>query len=935
MQLGTGAQLGPYVVLGHLGTGGMGEVYRARDTRLDRTVAVKVLSRTHVFDFEGRRRFFQEAKAASALNHPNIVTVHDIGAADVGAATLDYIVMEYLDGTTLEQRIHARTVAVADALKYGVQIADAVATAHRAGIIHRDLKPSNVMVTERGLVKVLDFGVAKLGEASLPGDLQDGVNTIDAPASTMEGVIVGTVAYMSPEQAEGRKVDGRSDIFSFGVLLYELLTGRRPFTGTSRLSTLAAILERDYPPLVDTVTGIPPELDRVVGRCLRKDPERRFQHMDDVRVALEELRDESISGRFALGSARTAGVPLSSGTLPAAPRASRRGRRGVLIAGGVAIALLAAAATSLWRSSAPRPPFNPVLHRLTSDSGLTAFPALSPDGKLLAYASDRIEDGGLDIWVEQMGSSQPLRLTDDPADDSEPVFSPDGTRIAFRSERSPAGIYVSAALGGELRLVAQNGRRPRFSPDGASIAYWVGAVGWLPGSSSLYVVPVGGGQAKRIAPRFAAARHPIWTPDGKLLFVGHPGSALSEPELADWWLAPVDRGAPVKTGALDAFRAQDLSVPLLEPVIVPDGWLDGRVVFSASTGDTTNVWAVPVAPSTGRVTGAAERLTQGTGEMYASVALGTSGIKLAFAGLSSNVDVWSVPMNHVLAQTAGRPERLTDSTGFDGYPSASGDSTTLVYVSQRAGAWDIVLRDLTTARDRVLATSSSATMVPQISGDGSTVAYWDKGKLEAFVMPAGGGPAEKICTECGPPTQLSGDGRRIVTEGALLVDREHHRQVQLAVSPAHPDYVLFGGRFSPDGRWVSFHARTGSSEQRQIFVAPVHDGRSADEREWIPITDGSVADRESSWSPDGRTLYFLSDRDGFRCIWAQRLHGASRHPAGAPFPVLHAHHARRTLTRVSGGPAAIGLSVTRDRLLFSQSELTGNVWVSSWADGDR
>jgi Tol biopolymer transport system component len=516
------------------------------------------------------------------------------------------------------------------------------------------------------------------------------------------------------------------------------------------------------------------------------------------------------------------------------------------------------------------------------------------------------------------------------------VFSPDGTRIAFRSERSPAGIYVIAALGGDPRLVAPNGRRPRFSPDGASIAYWIGAIGWLPGSSSTYVVPAGGGQPRRIAPTFAAARHPIWTPDGKLLFVGHPGSALSEPEVADWWLAPVDGGASVKTHAFDAFRTQELTVPLLEPVMIPDAWLDDRIVFSAGTGDTTNVWAIPVSPTTGRVTGTAERLTQGTGvEMFASLVAGPAGVKLAFAGLSSNVDVWSLPMNHRTGQTAGPPERLTDSTGFDGYPSVSADGTKLVYVSQRASAWDIVLRDLTTVRDRVLATAASATAVPQISADGSTVAYWDKGKLEAFVMPAAGGPAEKVCTECGPPTHLSDDGREVVIEGALLVDRERHTQVPLAASTAHPDYVLFGGRFSPDGRWVSFHARTGSSEHRRIFVAPVHDGTSADEREWIPITDGSMADRESVWSPDGRTLYFLSDRDGFRCIWGQRLDAVSRHPIGAAFPVFHAHHARRTLTRVAGGPAAIGLSVTHDRMLFSQSELTGNVWVSSWNTADR
>jgi eukaryotic-like serine/threonine-protein kinase len=288
-----GRTISHYEVIEKLGEGGMGVVYKARDTHLDRFVAIKVLPPQKIADAERKRRFVQEAKSASALNHPNIITIHDI-ASDDG---LDFIAMEYVPGKALNQLITRKGLPLAETLRYAIQIADALATAHAAGIIHRDIKPGNVMVTgapERsGFVKVLDFGLAKLTDK---GDSNDGEFTAsmrqdDTPASG-EGSIVGTVSYMSPEQAEGRKVDARSDIFSFGALLYEMVTGRRAFQGDSRLSTLSAILREEPKPASEVVEGLPREMERIITRCLRKSPERRFQAMPDLRVALEELKEE-------------------------------------------------------------------------------------------------------------------------------------------------------------------------------------------------------------------------------------------------------------------------------------------------------------------------------------------------------------------------------------------------------------------------------------------------------------------------------------------------------------------------------------------------------------------------------------------------------------------------------------------------------------------
>src|SRR5512137_89544 len=287
-----GKTLGHYQITGKLGEGGMGVVYKARDTHLDRFAALKVLPPEKVSDPDRKRRFIQEAKAASALNHPSIITIYDIDQA----AGIDFIAMEYVAGKTLDDLIPRKGIRLPLALKYAVQIADALARAHGAGIIHRDLKPSNVMVDEHGLVKVMDFGLAKLTEVSGP-------EAETAATRTGEGTVLGTAAYMSPEQAEGKQIDTRSDIFSFGSMLYEMLTGQRAFPGDTRASTIASILREEPKAISQVAEGLPREVERIVKRCLRKDPVERFQHMDDLKVALEELKEESDSQGLVIGVA--------------------------------------------------------------------------------------------------------------------------------------------------------------------------------------------------------------------------------------------------------------------------------------------------------------------------------------------------------------------------------------------------------------------------------------------------------------------------------------------------------------------------------------------------------------------------------------------------------------------------------------------------------
>ena len=893
-----GQTLGHYRIEAKLGEGGMGVVYRALDTHLDRPVAIKVLAATAVADPERKRRFIQEAKTASALNHPGIITIYDIDAAN----GVDYMAMEYVAGQTLDEKIGRKGLRLGETLKYAVQIADALARAHSAGIVHRDLKPANIMIAEGGLVKVLDFGLAKLTERVENDPLG---KTLDAAPPTEEGTLLGTVAYMSPEQAEGRKVDARSDVFSFGAVLYEMLTGRRAFARQGKISTLSAILREEPPAVNEAAPDTPRELERIIARCLRKDPDHRIRDMADLKLLLEELKDDTESGR-------------TQGTQKTRPRIP-----GILSWAGAAVLVVLAGAAGAWwwvaRSRAPvRAPAAGGLTRLTADTGLTTDPVLSPDGKLLAYASDRAGQGDLDIWVQQVAGGEAIRLTRDPADDREPAFSPDGSQIAFRSERDGGGVYLVSALGGEARRVVRQGRRPRHSPDGSQLAYWVGEGVNIPGK--VYVVASTGGPPRQVAPNLFTARQPVWSPDGKHLLLA--GARVSG-DRAGWWVAPIDGAEPQRVTTADAGS--------IGPGAVPDLWIakGNRIFFSLASGDARNLWQVTISPRPWQVS-EPQRVTSGPGpDVQPSIATGPTGSRLAYSIHAANTDVWSLPMDAATGKVTGPPQRLTQHPAADLRSSISADGKKLAFHSNRSGNLDIWLKDLTTGKETPLTVSPEAESGPKLTRDGSRVAYQSGPDQTGMIVAAGtaGGDPEKLCQPCRLPTGLSSDGKWILWEPpasvhVMLLDAGSGNQVELL---KHPQHALGNSTFSPDDRWVSFHTIPGPASRR-IFVAPFRGPALIPESEWIPITDGSAMDRYAMWSPDGNLIYFLTERDGFRCISGQRLDSARR-PAGAAFEVHHFHHARQSLN-FPGDPVAVGFSVARDKLVFAITETTGNIWMS-------
>ena len=455
-----GKSLRSYRIEAKLGAGGMGVVYKAVDSRLGRTAAIKILS-SGVLNAERERRFVQEAKAASSLNHPNIVTIYDIDTQEVDGKPVQYIAMEFVAGETLDHVIGKKGLKTRDVLKNAIQIADALAAAHAAGIVHRDLKPSNVIVTEQGVVKILDFGLAKLSEASEADAFAETMHGEGAPL-TEEGTILGTVAYMSPEQADGKKVDHRSDIFSFGSVLYEMTTGQRAFAGGSKLSSLSAVLYKDPQPASQAAVDIPPELDRIIARCLKKDPERRWQTMADIKVALEELRDELDATNFS-GAMQAPKVRWT----PSHPRlwAGLGVLAGVLL--GVALAF-----TYLQRFSRPAEP--PSFQRLTFRRGDVTSAKFAP-GETVVYSAEW--DGA----PSTLFSAQPGNH------ESRALALPSGRVLAI-SPRGEMAILLGDGDVGTLARVPFGGGSHR------EILESVSGADWGPDGESLAVVRAVGGK---------------------------------------------------------------------------------------------------------------------------------------------------------------------------------------------------------------------------------------------------------------------------------------------------------------------------------------------------------------------------------------------------------------------------------------------------------
>ena len=891
-----GTRLGHYLVQKPIGAGGMGQVYEALDESLNRLVAIKVLP-TGRYDDSSRARFRREAEAASALNHPNIVTVYEVGRE----GDIDFIAMERIAGRTLNRVADGRPMPIRKAVEIAIQIADALAVAHDAGIVHRDLKPTNIMVTDRDVVKVLDFGVAKH---------ITGISGQNLEQVTVIGEIVGTTEYMSPEQAEGKSVDARSDIFAFGTLLYRMLTGRMPFQGPTAHATLAAISIAEPEPLRSLRPDAPKLLATIFEKCTRKQPYQRWQHLNDVKLLLQEVLADADS-------------PETARTVDA--KANRKWLW-YLAAAGLAGAAITAAIQRPWRPAAP-PPVS-TLRLVTAEQGLSTSPVLSNDGALLAFASDRAGQGNLDIWIQQVGGSEPMRLTFDGSDETDPSFSHDGVKVAYRSEKEGGGVYIVSALGGDPVLAAPGGRNPRFSPDGKAIAFWVGREGSaVPGSSKPFVLDLSGGAPRDLKTQLSWAQYPVWSPDGRFVLVY---GMESGGETADWWIVPAGGGQARPMRIWNTVRPLRVrSFP-----VVLDWYSDGNaqyLLFAPEGGDNSNLWRMGVSAD-GTPQGSPVRVTNGPGRhVRASLRSSKDGpTRLAFADETLNYDVWRLPVHEGTAMPSGELQPVTDRLTPEMNPSVSGDGRLAYFITARMGGWSLVRKDLESGRERVLHNSPQLLYNARVASDGNKVFFSNRAP-DLQSIPADGGVVETLCRKCGSVTGVSPTGDRVLYQPTagdhlMMFDVASRRSIKLA-DRGDPHILLDHGQISDDGRFAAFHATNTQTRDSIVYLARIDGALPVPRDRWIQISGDRELARDALFAPSGAFLYYTSEKDGFRCLWARRLHPATRAPQGEPFAVRHFHTSRLGLRNRASSGNIIGLSTGGNYLVFALTEVTGNIWL--------
>jgi eukaryotic-like serine/threonine-protein kinase len=768
MALSAGVRVGPYEILSAIGAGGMGEVYRARDSRLGRDVAIKVLPAALSADPERLQRFEQEARAAAALNHPNILQVYDIGQHE----SAPYIVSELLEGETLRERLHAGALPVRKAIDYGIQIAHGLAAAHEKGIVHRDLKPENVFVTDDSRVKILDFGLAKLTQAepSLAG-----ISALPTtPPNTTPGMVLGTIGYMAPEQVRGLAGDHRSDIFAFGAVLYEMLSGRRAFHGDTTADTMSAILKEQPADLMTREAQIPPAVERVVDRCLEKAPSARFQSTHDLAFALEALSLKS-------GTAAALQTPAGASW-------SERLRWALVLVFGV---ITAVALVSVYRR-APAPESDAIRFAVPLPLGTefgagVAGPSLavSPDGRRIALAAGP-PNGLLSLYVRDVESVE-LRLLPGTAPANQPFWSPDGRLLAFFGEGRLKKVDVS---GGSIQVMA-NVELPQGGTWNADDVILYGNDG-----GPLFQVSAAGGQPRPLTTldqshRETAHLHPQFLPDGRhFLYLARPSGTA--------YVGDLDGGEPKALGTFES-KVMYASGYLL---YVKQGTLMAQPFDVTRLETSGKSFSIAEQIGSNNVTGRAAFSVSEAGVL--STGSGDAGIPTRFAWFDRTGKPLDIPVPEVAAYrnfdlspderqiavglrgdiwlldtNRGVMSRFTTDPGTEGDPIWSPDGSRLVFTSNRNGVVDLWQKPVTAAAETLLLASDQAKYPEDWSRDGRFIVYVSpQGGRGLWVMPAGDDPKPFV-----------------FLDSPFVKDEPH---------------------FSPDGNWLAYYSE--ESGRPEVYV---------------------------------------------------------------------------------------------------------------------
>jgi eukaryotic-like serine/threonine-protein kinase len=868
----TGTRLGAYTITGTLGAGGMGEVYRARDTRLDRDVAVKVLPATFAADPEWLARFEREAKSVAQLSHPNILGIFDFGREPATGAGhgVTYAVMELLEGETLRERLARGPIPPRKAIDFSIQIASGLAAAHGKGIVHRDLKPDNLFITHDDRLKILDFGLAK---ATLPA----ASDVTGAGVATAAGLVMGTVGYMAPEQVRGLAVDYRSDIFAFGAVLYEMVAGRRAFGGDSPADTISAILNSDPPELDINGGGTPPALERIIRRCLEKKPDLRFQSAQDLAFALDTL------------SSRATGPTAAAAPAPITQRGVSTTLPWVVAAAAMTVAAAVWALTG--RAPAPEAPWQ-VFTPITDMAGVETTPSLSPDGTMVAYATRA--HGSWDIYAQRVGGRLPVPIAADPNhDESGPAFSPDGQRVAFHRAGGAGAIFVASASGDAARRLTDFGFHPTWSPDSRQIAFTTEEISdpySRFGDSALWIVDVAGGEPRHVEGAGDAAQA-AWSPSGgRIAYWSNTGGQR------DLYTIPATGGTRV---AVTSDAPLDWS-----PAWSPDG---RYLYFASDRGGSMNLWRTAIDERSGAVPGAPEPVTTGVQAAAEMPAFSSDGARLAFRSRVSATNPIAIPFDPVTlragtptvltnSNTSRRPSsvsrdgrwlalanlgepqedlfisaldgsgmrRITDDAARDRIPAWSADGQSLYFYSNRGGGWAIWSIGVDGGGLRQIASRPSGVLYPLVSPDGQwLVASGATGSYGAFLssVKPSGSPDENVEGLAGTDgffaTSWSPDGTKLagyfatpsnMPDGLGIYDLK--TRTFLHRFDGATQYAVW----LPDSRRVCYFTLAGG----ELMVLDTETGQARKVDVRLPLPDGGDA---IALAPDGRTLFYGGRRE--------------------------------------------------------------------------
>jgi len=895
-----GEQIGHYHVLSRIGRGGMGEVFLSQDTRLGRKVALKLLRSDLTGNEDRLRRFEQEAQAASALNHPNILTIYEIGQQ----ASLLYIATEYVEGETLRQHICREPMTLVHALDVAIQIASALAAAHQEGIIHRDVKPENIMLRSDGYAKVLDFGLAKLME---PKGIGAAAPTLPR-VQTQPGIVMGTVSYMSPEQARGLALDARTDIWSLGAIIYEMSSNHQPFEAETASDVMAFILQKQPLPLSHHLPEVPAELERIVKKALRKDREERYQTIKDLLIDLRSFRQEldlesHLIRSLPPAAARVTSSGDSAATTTHYPSSAeyifsevKRHKRAIALILGVMLVTIVGGGYMIYRRfSATRTAavVNATFTQLTDQPGPEYFPSLSPDGKSFVYAS--YASGNWDIYFQRVGGKNPINLTkDSPADDTQPVISPDGERIAFRSEREGGGIFVMGATGENVMRVSDFGNNPTWSPEGNSIACTdegplEPAIRNNP-NSRVWTLNVDTGEKRQVSKDDSIQSN--WSPHGhRIAYAGRRNATQR-----DVWTIPAGGGEPVEVtndAALDA-----------NPVWSPDG---KNLYFVSDRAGSMNIWRVPIDEQTGSVLGPPQPVTAPS-SYSAQLSFSRDGSRVAYAQIGRLANLKRIEFNPEKEAVTGQGEWITQGSRFASVPHVSADGEWVAFDSQGGTQDDlfVIRRDGTTLRQ--LTNDPYKDRAPRWSPDGKRVAFFSdrSGKWEIWIINSDGSGLKQLTYTPVTVTtpQWSPDGTRIAyrisaaTPSIIVVDKPWTEQLP-EVLPSDREAASWGvWSWSPDGRRLAGSKQLNGPQNGIVIY-------NLESRNYETLTDFGG---QPVWLSDSRRILFQSQGKLY----------------------LMDSQSKRTHEIFSATPNVFqGLSLTRDDRLIYLSVVTteSDIWL--------